>query len=92
MQDAAAELLLRHPHLASTRQQLAHLSSFVNDLPKATSIDRAQLQAVLAKCPSLLRYSSPAVLAGKVQALRPLFPGGPGGVLGWDGKDKGEKG
>lgn len=82
LQDAAAELLLRHPHLASTRQQLAHLSAFLTHLPGSIGIPRGQLQQVLVSRPNLMRYSSPDALAAKVAALRPLFPGQGGRVEG----------
>lgn len=75
LQDDAVLLLLRYPFLASTSKQLLHLAGLLEDLPAATGISKAELQAVLVQHPVLARYSSTAALAGKLKALRSLFPG-----------------
>jgi hypothetical protein len=81
VQDAAVELLLRHPRLAITPKQLAHLSALITDLPESISIPLDGLQQVLVKRPNLVRYSSVKALAAKVTALKPLFPGQAGVLI-----------
>jgi len=76
LQDDAVALVLRHPHLASTQQQLAHLASLVHDLPDTISMQLDQWQATLVKRPELAHYSSVAALSAKYKAIRALFPGG----------------
>lgn len=77
VQDDAVELVLRHPHLASTPQQHSHLTALVQDLPGLINVELNQLQSILIQRPSLARYESPQALAAKVKALMPVFPGGP---------------